>query len=99
MSRLLLHPLREGGNLTRVGPGHWEPVQRPEQLTDIALTEAADRAKRGRISSVPSPWARLQLFRDAVLDAKHPFHEEALNDILDALEVILFQEYLAGVEL
>ena len=99
MSRLLLHPLREGGNLTRVAPGHWEPVQRPEQLTDIALAEAADRAKRGRISSVPSPWARLQLFRDAVLDARHPFHEEALNDILDALEVVLFQEYLAGVEL
>jgi hypothetical protein len=99
MSRLLLHPLREGGNLTRVPPGRWATLPNPDLIADIALTEAADPTRRARISSVPSPWARLQVFRDAVLDEGHPFHAEAINDILDTLELVLFQDHLVGVSL
>lgn len=99
MSRLFLHPLRGGGKLTRTPPGQWARATNADQLADIDLTEAENRERRGRISSVPSPWARLQMFRDAVLDDRHPMHVDALNDILDVLEVILFQDFLDGVQL
>ncbi|HKG95381.1 MAG TPA: hypothetical protein VKA84_25905, partial [Gemmatimonadaceae bacterium] len=99
MSRLLLHPLEDGGNVTRVPPGQWVELKQPDSVREIKLTEATDRRRRGRISSVPSPWARLQIFRDAVLDPAHPFHDEALNDVLDTVELVLFQKHLAGVSL
>lgn len=46
------------------------------------------------ISSIPSPWAQLILFRDA-LDKNHPLHEQVLSEILDLLEIIFFQESLS----
>lgn len=99
MTRPLIHPLRDGGSLTRVQPGRWERVQRPNQVAEIELTENVDRTKRAGISSIPSPWARLQLFRDALVDERHPSHEDVVNDVLDALEIVLFQRMLQGLRL
>src|SRR5688572_1549313 len=99
MTRPLIHPLRDGGSLTRVQPGSWARVQRPNQVAEIELTQNVERAKRPGISSIPSPWARLQLFRDALVDELHPAHEDVVNDILDALEVVLFQRMLQGVSI
>jgi hypothetical protein len=101
MPRFILHPLIQGGSMTRVTPGRWEPLPNPSVLQDVELTEATDRARRGRITSIPSPWARLQLFRDAITGAspKHAFRDEAINDVLDTLELVLFQDHLQGVEL
>jgi hypothetical protein len=99
MTRPLLHPLRAGGTLTRGQPGRWELVQRAEQVAEIQLTQHVERGSRPRISSIPSPWARLQLFRDAILDSSHPAHEDVVNDVLDAVEIVLFQRSLTGVRL
>src|SRR5687767_6115703 len=99
MTRVLMHPLVSGGNLARVQPGRWHSVQRPDQISEIQLTENVDRSKRPEIASIPSPWARLQVFRDAILEKSHPYHEDAVNDVLDAIEVVFFQDSLAGVKL
>src|SRR5215207_3464895 len=98
MTRLLLHPLSDD-SVTRTPAGAWATVRDPDVLASVDLREQEDPAGRVRISSVPTPWARLQLFRDAVLEKSHPFHDEALNDILDSLELILFQDHLRGLQL
>ncbi|MDB4912402.1 MAG: hypothetical protein JWM95_46 [Gemmatimonadetes bacterium] len=100
-SRFLLHPLKGGGSLTAVAPGRFEPIRNAAVLNDIELTETADLARRGRISSIPTPWARMQLFRDAIVndEFKHPFHDEAVNGVLDTLELTLFQEHIDGFDL
>lgn len=98
MTRPLLHPLSDG-SVTRTPAGAWATVRDPDVLASVDLREKEDRAGRVRISSVPTPWARLQLFRDAVLEKSHPFHDEALNDILDSLELVLFQDLLRGLQL
>src|SRR5438046_1909751 len=99
MSRLLLHPLKDGGNITRTAPGQWAEAQNASFIGDIELTESADQTRRASISSVPTPWARMQVFRDAMLNSDHPFRQEAINDILDSIELLLFQDHLAGVTL
>jgi hypothetical protein len=96
--RPLLHPLTKSG-LTNVKPGRWTSILSPAELENVAVTENADPGRRGRISSVPSPWARMQLFRDALVGESHPFRDEAVDDILDCLELVLFEPHLAGVEL
>ncbi|HEX8452773.1 MAG TPA: hypothetical protein VF647_11795 [Longimicrobium sp.] len=99
MSRLLLHPLVKDAGVTRAPAGEWHEIKLPDELTKVDLRQAEDRAKRGRISSIPNPWARVQLFRDAIVDQGHPFHEDALNDILDSMEIVLFQAFIFGVSL
>jgi hypothetical protein len=94
-----MHPLKDSGSLTKVRSGRWEKVQRADQLTEIKLVRHTDRAQREGISSIPSPWARLQLFRDAIRDPEHPSHEDVVNDILDAIELVFFQNWIHGLRL
>ncbi|MBL7086065.1 MAG: hypothetical protein ISS28_03030 [Candidatus Cloacimonetes bacterium] len=42
------------------------------------------------ITSIPSPWARMLLFRDAI-STEHPLHSAAMSEILDVLEIIFFR--------
>ena len=60
MTRPLLHPLSDG-SVTRTPAGTWAQVRDPDVLAGVDLREKEDRAARVRISSVPTPWARLQL--------------------------------------
>ena len=43
------------------------------------------------ITSIPSPWARMMLFNDAMRDINHHLHLKVMSSILDVLEIIFFR--------
>jgi len=45
------------------------------------------------ITSIPSPWARMMLFRDA-LNPNHRLHSKLFSELLDVLEIIFFKNSL-----
>lgn len=104
--RALLHPLKNASIGESAGTGEWVPLKAPGELENVDFPEDNPALGAG-ISSVPSPWARLELFRDAVRDAPqtsrdvdaHPFSGDAIQDILDALELLVFEGHMDGLVL
>ncbi|HET7233903.1 MAG TPA: hypothetical protein VFJ16_28085 [Longimicrobium sp.] len=104
--RALLHPLKNSAIGENAGTGTWVPLKSPGELENVHFPEDNPSLGAG-ISSVPTPWARLELFRDAVRDAPqstrdtdgHPFSGDAIQDILDALELLAFEGHMDGVVL
>jgi hypothetical protein len=104
--RALLHPLKDAGIGETAGTGAWVRLKAPGELEKVHFPEDNPALGAG-ISSVPSPWARLELFRDAVRDAPqtsrdvdaHPFSGDAIQDILDALELLVFEGHMDGLVL
>ena len=104
--RALLHPLKNASIGESAGTGAWVPLKAPGELEKVDFPEDNPALGAG-ISSVPSPWARLELFRDAVRDAPqtsrdvdaHPFSGDAVQDILDALELLVFEGHMDGLVL
>lgn len=104
--RALLHPLKDAAIGETAGTGAWVPVKAAGELEKVHFPEDNPVLGAG-IASVPSPWARLELFRDAVRDAPqtdndrdaHPFSGEAIQDILDALELLVFERHMDGLVL
>lgn len=46
------------------------------------------------VTSIPSPWARMLLFSDAVKDKEHTLHLEVMSSILDVIEIIFYSNIL-----
>jgi hypothetical protein len=91
MSRNLLPRLRAAPNPASIPDGtvgQWNEIQSPEELVKIEYQEAAGDNLRTRIQSIPSPWARMLLFRAALEDPGHPARPLVENEILDALEFL-----------
>jgi len=86
MSRNLLPRMQQGANLAALPVGRWSPVQAPAELARIEFAPENEGELRTRIQSIPSPWARLHLFRHALEDPGHPAMRMVHNDFLDALE-------------
>ncbi|HEX6749027.1 MAG TPA: hypothetical protein VF092_17140 [Longimicrobium sp.] len=99
MPRNLLPRLRSAANIKVAQEGAWTIIPSPAELA--RLEYAADDAGelRTRIQSIPSPWARLLLFRAALGDPDHPARVLVENEILDALELLWSSESLKGVTL
>jgi len=49
---------------------------------------------RINVTSIPSPWARMLLFKEAILSSSHLLHKEVMSNILDVLEIIYFSRSL-----
>jgi len=91
MSRNLLPRLRSTPNPANVEPlppGRWTPLQNPVELARLELPAEIESDIRTRIQSIPSPWARLHLFRNALEDPQHPARRVVENEMLDALEFV-----------
>lgn len=89
MSRNLLPKLRSTptpANIKPMPPGRWTRLDTPGELAKIEYDAGGDADLRTRIQSIPSPWARMLLFRAAFEDPKHPARKLAENELLDALE-------------
>jgi len=87
-TRQLLPRLRPQTNVPDLPPGRWSVVEGPAELGKLEVPRDDDGgAFRTRVQSVPSPWARLFLFRDAMLDPNHPARALVENELLDALEL------------
>lgn len=91
MSRNLLPRFRSTPNPANVEPlppGRWTQLQNPVELAKLELPAENETEIRTRIQSIPSPWARLHLFRNALEDPQHPARRLVENEILDALELV-----------
>ncbi|HLL81845.1 MAG TPA: hypothetical protein VK420_04300, partial [Longimicrobium sp.] len=87
-ARRLLPRFRPQANVSDLPPGRWSVVEAPAELGKLEVPRDDDGgAFRTRLQSVPSPWARLFLFRDAMLDPNHPARALVENELLDALEL------------
>src|SRR5690348_4781244 len=86
-SRNLLPRLSEG-NVGACTPGSWTVLNSPGELARLDLGLGRDDEVRTRIQSIPSPWARLILFRLALKDPKHPARRLVENELLDALQFL-----------
>lgn len=87
-ARRLLPKFRPQTNVPDLPPGRWSVVEAPAELGKLEVPRDDDGgAFRTRVQSVPSPWARLFLFRDAMLDPHHPARALVENEVLDALEL------------
>jgi hypothetical protein len=90
MSRNLLPRFRSAPNPVNIpplAPGRWSPIQAPAELAKLEFPADGGTGLRTRIQSIPSPWARLHLFRNALEDPDHPARTLVQNEILDALEL------------
>jgi hypothetical protein len=86
--RRLLPGFRSNTNVPDLPPGRWTLVEAPTELAKLEVPHDDDGSGfRVRVQSVPSPWARLFVFRDAMLDPSHPARTLVENEILDALEL------------
>lgn len=99
MSRNLLPRFRDKpnpANIEALPPGRWTPLQNPAELAKLELPAENASEIRTRIQSIPSPWARLHLFRNALEDPQHPAHRLVQNELLDALELVWSQGSARG---
>jgi hypothetical protein len=86
MIRNLLPRMQPDANLAPLPVGRWSVLQAPGELARIEFAQENEGELRTRIQSIPSPWARLFLFRHALQDPQHPARRLVENDFLDALE-------------
>ncbi|HEX8394033.1 MAG TPA: hypothetical protein VF665_16950 [Longimicrobium sp.] len=99
MSRNLLPRFRQKpnpANIEALPPGRWTPLQNPVELSKLELPDENATELRTRIQSIPSPWARLHLFRNALEDPQHPAHRLVQNEWLDTLEFVWSQGAARG---
>jgi hypothetical protein len=83
-----LLPLLRGTGVPQGAVAAWTPLQLPEELAKLDFGKLDDPGIRTRIQSIPSPWARLLLFRAALDDEHHPARRLVANELLDALEFL-----------
>lgn len=93
--RPLLPPLTREHSIPLPGRG-WQEREKIDDVIaglDVGETGSKEPKRVVDISSIPSPWARLLLFRDGIAgQTKHPFYQEALSDILDTLEILFISK-------
>lgn len=99
MTRNLLPPLKPGNNVAVADPpGAWSQFEQAWTLAKHVALPTED-VQRGwsDITSIPSPWARILLFRHALEEGRiHPLFKEVVSDILDTLELFFTQQHLQG---
>jgi hypothetical protein len=82
-----LLPRLDQGNIGAATVGSWIVLNSPGELTRLQVGRP-DQEVRTRIQSIPSPWARMLLFRLALKDPSHPARRLVENELLDALQFV-----------
>lgn len=91
MPRNLLPRLRQAPNPANVPlakVAEWTPISTPGDLGKLDFGVAQDDDVRTRIQSIPSPWARMLLFRAALDDPGHPARRLVESELLDAFQFL-----------
>lgn len=99
MPRNLLPRLRRApnpANIPQVRVGSWTDLLVPSDLAKLDYGNVAAGPIRTRLQSVPNPWARFLLFKNALEDSGHPARKLVENEILDGLEFLWGAAGLAG---
>ena len=90
MARNLLPRLRQAptpANIPQATVGAWSRISVPDDLAKLYYGKD-DGKLRTRIQSIPSPWARLLQFKNALEDEEHPARALVQNELLDAFEFL-----------
>ncbi len=83
--RTLLPSLREN-NIQPSEDGSWNDITAHRHNLKRIKSQEDAKGANVRIGSIPSPWARMLLYEDALTDAQHPARRGITLELLDALE-------------
>ena len=100
MSRNLLPTFRRHPNPANIPQGtvgRWSKISSPSDLAklDFGATERDD--VRTNVQSIPSPWARMVLFRSAFETDLHPARTLVEQELLDAFELMWSARSIVGL--
>jgi hypothetical protein len=79
------------------GEGVWSPyASGPSALVNFAsvLDVPKTHTPAEKLKSIPTPWARLLLFEQALFSPHHPAHEQVLGEWRGLLGVLALSQYL-----
>jgi hypothetical protein len=83
-------------NIPQANVGDWTRITTPKGLSQIDYGAAPADGLRTRIQSIPSPWARMLLFRNAMEDEHHPARLLVQSELLDALQFLWSLDSMTG---
>lgn len=97
--RNLLPLLRRDPNPANIAPapvGVWTAGAIGAEISKLDFGRDQGDAIRNRVQSIPSPWARMTLFRNALEEDGHPARRMVESELLDALEFLWELNAIAG---
>ena len=87
------HLLPRSENVSSGTPGQWLNFS-DGQFANFADGIEISEDSKINVTSIPSPWARMLLFRDAIKNLEHPLHFEVMSSILDVIEIVFYKKML-----
>lgn len=91
MSRPLLPKHNE--RIAKATPGQW--LDFTQEFSIFQSNIEVPLKAENNVTSIPSPWARMLLFKEAIKDRDHMLHMEIMSSILDVLELIFYEGMLS----
>ncbi|MEP6620003.1 MAG: cell division protein FtsA [bacterium] len=98
-NRNLLPLLRKDPNPANIAPaqvGEWTAGQIGAELPKLDFGRDRGNALRNRVQSIPSPWARMTLFQNALDTDGHPARQLVESELLDAFEFMWELNAISG---
>jgi len=80
-------------SLPQTTPGQWKELTTTEFTTFVNEMEVSPDSIIN-VTSIPSPWARMLLFKEAIKSTNHLMHQEVMSNILDVLEIYFYIELM-----
>jgi hypothetical protein len=100
MKRNLLPLFKADAIIGKANRGEWTHLQQPDHLGRVEFgKQNTEQAFHARVQSIPSPWARILLFRNALEEPGHPARALVASEILDALEFVWGLQSQSNLEL
>src|SRR2546423_1671612 len=100
MSRNLLPVLRRYPNPANIAQGkvgEWSRIAIPADLAKLDYGAEDRNQLRTRVQSIPNPWGRMLLFKNALETELHPARELVEQELLDAFEFLWSLGTMTGV--
>jgi hypothetical protein len=97
--RNLLPLLRRDPNPANIAPapvGVWTASAIGAEVSKLDFGRDQGDAIRNRVQSIPSPWARMTLFKNALEEDGHPARRMVESELLDAVEFLWEINAIAG---
>src|SRR6185503_12850880 len=99
MTRRLLPRFRSAPNppsIPELPAGEWSRIAVPADLAKLDYG-TLDEEVRSKVQSIPSPWARLLLFKNALESEQHPARGLVENELLDGFQFLWALGQLRGL--
>ncbi|MDD3563140.1 MAG: hypothetical protein PHR32_05650 [Candidatus Cloacimonetes bacterium] len=80
------------GTVAQATPGQW--LDFTQEFSTFQSNIVVSQQAKANVTSIPSPWARMLLFKEAIMDKNHILHMEVMSNILDVIELIFYEDML-----